>query len=114
MARRIRTGHYKLGETKEDPGVEQGERRLRTFEYGVVKGRTANTASSPDKSDERTYWGHLCPDALYRTKWFVYRVEIDPGDSPDARPQLLGRFDDKETATSWLKDRYADEFTRTY
>ena len=114
MARRIRTGHYKLGVTEEVREVEQGERRPCTVEYGVVKGHTANTATSPDESDERAYWSHLCPGALYQTKWFVYRVEIDPGDSPDARPQLLERLDDKEAATSWLKDRYADEFTRTY
>lgn len=114
MARRIRTGHYKLGETEEVREDRQGERRLCTFEYGVVKGHTANTADPPEESDERVYWAHFCPGALYRTKWFVYRVEIDPGDSPEAQPQLLERLDDKQAATSWLENRYADEFTRTY
>ena len=113
MARRIRTGHYKLGET-EEVEVRQGERRLCTFEYGVVKGKTANTTGPPDESDERAYWAHICPDALYRSKWFVYRVEIDPGNSPAAQPQLLERLDDKEAATSWLKNRYGNDFTRVY
>jgi len=114
MARRIRAGHYKFGEAEEVREVRHGERRLCTVEYGVVKGNTANEASTEAESDERAYWSHFCPDALYRSKWFVYRVEVDPGDNPGARPQLLERLDDKQAAISWLKSRYADEFTRTY
>lgn len=114
MARKIEPGHYKLGETKEVCEDIRGDQRLCTYEYGVVKGQAANSASNRGSEPGHVYWGHLCPGALHRTKWFAYRVEIDPGTTRDARPQLLTRADDKSTAADWVLDRVGDSFSRSY
>ena len=108
MSERIEPGHYRVGRIE----TSDNKRPHKTGSFGVIKGETAN-----QKRDRE--WSHLCEGALYKSKWFAYRIgpKRDSGavmSSPDLETELLKRFSTRDEAVNHLEKHYSfdDTFER--
>lgn len=103
MPKKVCPGDYKVGR------VEPEERSRHHGTYGVIRGDTAN-------QDGREEWRHLCDGALYKSKWYAYRIYRKRSGVTGGYPKtaLLVAKDSKSDAVDWLQNKHGDRFDETF